>query len=126
MHHGAQDVFAADHAAVKQRQARHHEQDQARGHEHPGHVAVGRGVVAGFFDEFFRDRLIARWVGRYRQNGHRQSKNCDGRDAETLHVSNLRLTPPNIGERLMLRECLIKQHSSANAVPFSIACYKTK
>ena len=39
VHHGGEDVFLADHAAVEEGQAGDHEEDQRRGDEHPGGVA---------------------------------------------------------------------------------------
>jgi hypothetical protein len=48
LHHGAEDVFLADQAAVEEGQAgAGHEQDQGCGDQHPGVVAGGLGVLDG-------------------------------------------------------------------------------
>ncbi len=40
VHDGGQHVLAADEAAVEERQARQHDHDQRRGHQHPGGIAT--------------------------------------------------------------------------------------
>ncbi len=45
LHHGREDVLTTDHAAVEQRQAGNHQEDQRAGNQHPGTVTLNeRGL----------------------------------------------------------------------------------
>jgi hypothetical protein len=77
LHHGAENVLAADQSAVEKGQAgTGHQQDQGRGNKHPGIVAGGLSMLDRLLQGC--DLSLSGWGVRCLWNGGRGQGECLG------------------------------------------------